>query len=137
MYEQSCPRCGRDFVGDDRDRVADEVVAHALDEHGHQLDRMVVLAHLAEVGTRYFDVQKRNGTEGGLKMRLSARNQLHGVVVEVNDGEVTTTVKIRLQGGDVMTSSITKEAATELGLAPDKPVVVIVKASDVIIGAAD
>jgi molybdate transport system regulatory protein len=70
-------------------------------------------------------------------MRLSARNQLHGIVVEVNHGEVTTTVKVRLQGGDVMTSSITKEAATELGLAPDKPVILVVKASDVMIGAED
>jgi molybdopterin-binding protein len=33
-----------------------------------------------------------------------------------------------------MTSSITKEAATELGLAVDTPVVVVVKASDVMIG---
>ena len=70
-------------------------------------------------------------------MRLSARNQLHGIVVEIDEGAVTTTVKVRLQGGDVVTSSITKEAATELGLAPDKSVVVIVKASDVMIGAED
>jgi molybdopterin-binding protein len=33
-----------------------------------------------------------------------------------------------------MTSSITKEAADELGLAVDTPVVVVVKASDVMIG---
>jgi molybdopterin-binding protein len=33
-----------------------------------------------------------------------------------------------------MTASITKEAAAELGLEENKPVVVIVKASDVMIG---
>jgi molybdate transport system regulatory protein len=67
-------------------------------------------------------------------MRLSARNQLAGTVVEIHEGAVTTTVKVRLEGGAAMTSSITKEAAAELGLAVDTPVVVVVKASDVMIG---
>src|SRR5262245_6651590 len=66
-------------------------------------------------------------------MRISARNQLAGSVVEVTPGAVTTTVKVRLAGGDVMTSSITKEAADELGLAAGNDVVVIVKASDVML----
>jgi molybdopterin-binding protein len=67
-------------------------------------------------------------------MRLSARNQLPGTVVDIHEGAVTTTVKVRLGGGATMTSSITEEAATELGLAVDTPVVVVVKASDVMIG---
>lgn len=67
-------------------------------------------------------------------MRLSARNQLPGRVVEVHEGAVTTTVKVELDGGASMTSSITKEAADELGLAVGKTVVVVVKASDVMIG---
>jgi molybdopterin-binding protein len=66
-------------------------------------------------------------------MRLSARNQLPGTVVGVQAGAVTTTVKIELAGGATMTSSTTKEAADELGLAPGKAVTVIVKASDVIL----
>ena len=45
-YEQTCRRRGRDFTGDNKDQVADAVVAHARDEHGHQLDRDVVIAHL-------------------------------------------------------------------------------------------
>jgi molybdopterin-binding protein len=68
-------------------------------------------------------------------MKLSARNQLPGTVVEVTRGSVTTTVKVSLAGGDVVTSSITKEAADELGLAAGKAVTVIVKASDVILAA--
>ncbi len=67
-------------------------------------------------------------------MRLSARNQLPGTVVGIHEGAVTTTVKVRLEGGATMTSSITREAATELGLAVDTRVVVVVKASDVMIG---
>ena len=67
-------------------------------------------------------------------MRLSARNQLAGTVTEVDAGAVTTTVKVALRGGDVVTSSITKEAAEDLGLAPGVAVTVVVKASDVLLG---
>ena len=67
-------------------------------------------------------------------MRLSARNQLPGTVTEVHAGAVTTTVKVEIQGGAVMTSSITKEAADELGLAVGSRVTVVVKASDVMLG---
>lgn len=66
-------------------------------------------------------------------MKLSARNQLAGTVLEISAGAVTTTVKVQLAGGDVVTSSITKEAADELGLATGKAVTVVVKASDVIL----
>ena len=48
-FEQSCPRCGADFTGDDKDAVADAVVEHARVVHRHALDRDVVLAHLEGV----------------------------------------------------------------------------------------
>jgi hypothetical protein len=48
-YQQPCPRCGRDFVGDDKYAVADAVIDHARSEHRHVLDRDVVLAHLEGV----------------------------------------------------------------------------------------
>ena len=48
-FEQTCPRCGRAFSGDDKGAVADAVVAHARDDHRHDLDRDVVLAHLESV----------------------------------------------------------------------------------------
>ncbi len=66
-------------------------------------------------------------------MRISARNQLPGTVENVDHGVVTTTVKVRLAGGDVVTSSITREAAEELGLAPGVTVKVIIKSSDVMV----
>jgi molybdopterin-binding protein len=66
-------------------------------------------------------------------MRLSARNQLAGTVIAIDAGAVTTTVKVRLDGGATMTSSITKEAADELGIQEGKAVTVVVKASDVMI----
>jgi molybdopterin-binding protein len=66
-------------------------------------------------------------------MRLSARNQLPGTIEAIDEGAVTTTVKVRLDSGATMTSSITKEAADELGLAVGTAVTMVVKASDVMI----
>jgi len=48
-YEQTCPRCGEVFGGDDKEAVADAVVDHAHASHGHTLERHVVLAHLEGV----------------------------------------------------------------------------------------
>ena len=70
-------------------------------------------------------------------MRISARNQLPGTVTEVNHGAVTTTVKIQLTGGETITSSITKEAAEELGLAPGSAVTAIIKASEILVAVDD
>jgi molybdopterin-binding protein len=47
---------------------------------------------------------------------------------------VTTTVKVELTGGDIVTSSITREAAEDLGLQVGAAVTVVVKASDVMLG---
>ena len=45
-YSLTCPRCGDEFVGDDREGVADQVIEHARGKHGHALDREIVIAHL-------------------------------------------------------------------------------------------
>lgn len=66
-------------------------------------------------------------------MKLSARNQLPGTVAAVDHGAVTTTVRIELDGGATVTSSITKEAATDLDLEVGKAVTAVIKASDVIV----
>jgi molybdopterin-binding protein len=66
-------------------------------------------------------------------MQISARNQLSGTVAEIVHGAVTTTVKIRLGGGDTITASITREAAKELALAEGSSVTAVIKASDVLV----
>ena len=65
-------------------------------------------------------------------MKLSARNQLAGTVKEVNKGAAIANVTVDV-GGQRVVSSITVEAAEELGLAEGSQVTVIVKASDVIL----
>jgi len=69
-------------------------------------------------------------------MKLSARNQIPGTVVEVRKGATMAHVVVEIAGGQRVVSSITNEAADELELAPGKPVLAVVKASDVMIGIA-
>ena len=65
-------------------------------------------------------------------MRLSTRNQLTGTVTEVTVGAVSAIVKVELDGGgQVVTSSITKEAVEELGLAVGTKTTVLIKSSEV------
>ncbi len=54
-------------------------------------------------------------------MKISARNQLDGKVVEVKKGATTAHVRVELAGGQVVTAAITNESADELGLAPARP----------------
>lgn len=67
-------------------------------------------------------------------MRLSARNQLDGVVVRVEHGAVMTTVVIRLAGGQEVVSAITKDSAEALDLAENDAVKAVIKATEVMIG---
>lgn len=68
-------------------------------------------------------------------MRLSTRNQLKGTIAEVDLGSVMAIVKVKLDGGDqIVTSSITKDAATELGLEVGQPATVFIKSTEVTIG---
>jgi molybdopterin-binding protein len=68
------------------------------------------------------------------RVTLSARNVLPGRVVAVTKGSTTAHVKVELQGGLTVTSSITNEAVDELALTVGDAVSVVVKSSDVMIG---
>jgi molybdopterin-binding protein len=64
-------------------------------------------------------------------MKLSTRNQLPGTVTSVTAGEATAVVKIQLDGGAQITSSITKEAADDLGLTEGTKVTALIKSTEV------
>ena len=49
-------------------------------------------------------------------MRISARNQIKGTVVEVKKGATTSHVRVDIGNGQIVTSSITNEAVDELGI---------------------
>jgi molybdopterin-binding protein len=69
-------------------------------------------------------------------MKLSARNQIKGKIVEVRKGATTAHVRVEIAPGQVITSSITNEAVDELGLKVGDGAIVVIKASDVMIGVA-
>jgi len=66
-------------------------------------------------------------------MRISARNQLKGTIVEVTKGQTTAHVRIDIGGGVVVTASVTNEAVDALGLAVGSPAHAVIKASDVMV----
>ncbi len=68
-------------------------------------------------------------------MKLSARNVLKGTVIDIKSGPVNSQVIVDIGGGNTVTSMITTDAATDLGIAVGKRVHVIIKASEVILGA--
>ncbi|MEZ2406315.1 molybdopterin-binding protein [Bosea sp. RCC_152_1] len=65
-------------------------------------------------------------------MKISARNQLKGRIVEITKGATTAHIRIDI-GGAVVTASITNAAVGDLGLTVGKEAYAVVKASDVMI----
>ena len=66
-------------------------------------------------------------------MRISARNQIKGTVVEVKKGATTSHIRVDIGNGKIITASITNEAVDDLGIKATGAVTVVVKASDVMI----
>jgi molybdopterin-binding protein len=64
-------------------------------------------------------------------VKLSTRNQLAGTVTSVTSGEAMAVVRIKLDNGPEITSSITRDAAEDLGLAEGSKVVALIKATEV------
>ena len=67
-------------------------------------------------------------------MKISARNQLKGTIVEVKLGVVTAEVIVQLDGGQQITSVITVDSAKNLALKAGDQVVAIIKSTEVMIG---
>lgn len=66
-------------------------------------------------------------------MRISARNQIKGTIVDVTKGATTSHIRVDIGGGQIITSAITNEAVDDLALAKGGSVTVVIKASDVMI----
>jgi molybdopterin-binding protein len=67
-------------------------------------------------------------------MKISARNQLKGTIVDVVKGATTSHVRIDIGGGAIITASITNEAVDELQLVKGKKAIAVIKASEVMVG---
>jgi len=66
-------------------------------------------------------------------MKISARNQLKGTIVDVKKGTTTAHVRIDV-GGQIVMAAITNESVDDLKLASGQPVFALIKASDVMVG---
>ena len=64
-------------------------------------------------------------------MKLSARNQLKGKVINVKDGAVNGIVTLELPCGQQVVASITMDSIQNLGLKPGVDAVAIIKATSV------
>jgi len=67
-------------------------------------------------------------------MKLSARNMLKGTITEIESGAVNCVVKVDLGGGQTISSMITMDACTDMGLVVGSEVWAIIKSSNVILG---
>jgi molybdopterin-binding protein len=68
-------------------------------------------------------------------VRISARNKLEGEVTRITKEGATAVVELDV-GGQRVVASITAEAVEELGLQEGSRAWAVIKASDVMIGAA-
>jgi len=68
-------------------------------------------------------------------MKLSARNQFPGKIIDVKEGAVNAIVKVDIGNGTVMTSVITMDALTDLGIKIGSSVTAVVKSSSIMLSA--
>ena len=69
-----------------------------------------------------------------MKMKLSARNQLKGTIVSIDEGAVNGIVRIDIGGGNVISSTISMNAIRELELEVGKEAYAVIKATSVMVG---
>ncbi|MGR8951016.1 MAG: TOBE domain-containing protein [Gammaproteobacteria bacterium] len=68
--------------------------------------------------------------------RISARNQLHGNIVQMKPGAINTEVVIALNGGERVTATVTNDSVEALGLRLGQPATAVLKSSAVILAVA-
>ncbi len=73
---------------------------------------------------------------GAENMKLSARNQLRGIVADCKKGAVNGEVTLQLAGGKTVTATITNASIDGLGIKQGDPAMAAIKSSSVILGVA-
>ena len=66
--------------------------------------------------------------------KLSARNQLKGEIISIEEGAVNAIVQIKIAGGDVITATISMGSVKRLGLEVGKEAYAVIKATSVMVG---
>ena len=68
-------------------------------------------------------------------MKLSARNQFKGKILDIQEGAVNGIVKIDIGGGNVISATISMTSIKELGLQVGGEAYAVIKATSVMVGA--
>jgi len=72
-----------------------------------------------------------------MSMKTSARNQFAGPVVAIKEGVVDTEVSVQLSAALVLTATVTRESAENMGLVVGADVMAFVKASSILLMVGD
>jgi molybdate transport system regulatory protein len=91
-------------------------------------------AYLKRVNARLGSSRRHLTTLDRWALRTSARNQWSGKVARVRRGAVNDEIDISLAGGDRVVAVITQHSTSTLDLRRGRDVIVLVKASSVLIG---
>lgn len=70
-------------------------------------------------------------------MRIGARNELKGKVLDIEKGAVNSVIRLDIGGGNEIIATISLAAIDELNLQVGSEAYAIIKASSVIIGVED
>lgn len=70
-------------------------------------------------------------------MKISARNQLKGKIIEIKEGAVNGVLVLDIGGGNRITATITMQSIQELGLKVGGEAYAVIKASSVMVGVDD
>src|SRR5699024_12333208 len=76
-------------------------------------------------------------TLGRIAMQTSARNQFHGRIATLTHGAVNAEVQLDIGAGNMLTAIVTEASVERLQLAVGGDAVAIIKASSVLLAAAD
>lgn len=67
-------------------------------------------------------------------MKLSARNQLKGKVIGIENGAVNAIVTIDIGGGNIVSATVSMAAVKDLDLKVGKDAYAVIKATSVMVG---
>jgi molybdate transport system regulatory protein len=67
-------------------------------------------------------------------MRLSARNQLEGIIRSIHEGPINSEVGIEVASGVLIHAQISTASVKRLDLAIGKPAIAIIKTDSVMVG---
>ena len=67
-------------------------------------------------------------------MKLSARNQLKGTILEIENGAVNAIIKLDIGSGNIISATVSMDAVKSLNLALGKEAYAVIKSTSVMVG---